>query len=166
MQQDNKESIIVVWLYRLEDTIIGVLLSGILIFALTQIVLRNFFDTGIIWGDSLLRVLVLWLGLIGANLASRQGKQISIDVLSKFIPHTYKLIFKRLNLLFALIICLIVSYFSMQFVIFEYESKSYAFEQVPSWITEVIIPVSFLIMAIRYFVQMIQMSDSGISQDQ
>ena len=45
--------------------------------ASTQIFLRNFFDTGIVWADSALRILVLWIGMIGAMFASRNKKTYS-----------------------------------------------------------------------------------------
>jgi len=42
--------------------------------AFLQVVLRQFFSTGILWADILLRHLVLWIGLLGAALATAAGK--------------------------------------------------------------------------------------------
>jgi len=140
-------------LHLLEDIIASGLLMIIMFFALYQIILRNFLDSGFIWGDSLLRVLVLWLGLVGAILASRKGKQISIDVLSQFIPVPYKIYIQKLNLLFAAIVCFIISYYSGQFVYLEYQDNTKAFENIPAWLTEIIIPIGFSIMGLKYIAQ-------------
>ena len=152
MQQDNNKNKYIVWINQVEDYIVILLLASILLFAINQVVLRNFFDSGLVWGENLLRVLVLWLGLAGSIVATRQSKQIRIDVLSQYLPKKYKPVIKRLTILFTAIICLIISYFSFEFTILEYQSSSIAFEKVPAWITILIIPVSFLIMALKYLI--------------
>lgn len=152
-QLENQEHNIILWLYRIEDFVVTILLSSILLLSITQIILRNFYDSGFIWADSLIRILVLWLGLSGAILASRHGKQINIDVLSQFIPAQYKHYIFKFNNFFAATICLIISYYSFLFVSLEYQDGIYAFEKVPAWVAEAIIPFGFLIMGIKYLVQ-------------
>ena len=70
-------------LHRAEDALLVLLLSAMIALASTQILLRNLFDSGFVWIDPLLRVLVLWLGLIGATVATRNNRHIRIDLLSK-----------------------------------------------------------------------------------
>ncbi|MBK6758569.1 MAG: hypothetical protein IPG70_13625 [Moraxellaceae bacterium] len=55
--------------HRLEDSILVALLLAMIVLAVTQIALRNGFDTGITWADALLRVMVLWIALLGAMVA-------------------------------------------------------------------------------------------------
>ena len=57
-------------IHRVEDALLVILLSLMILLAATQILLRNFFDLGFVWADPLLRALVLWLGLIGATVAT------------------------------------------------------------------------------------------------
>ena len=71
-------------LHRFEDALLVILLSAMIALAGTQILLRNLLDTGFVWIDPMLRVLVLWLGLIGATVATRNDKHIQIDVLTRF----------------------------------------------------------------------------------
>ncbi len=146
----------ITWLYRIEDLIVGFILFSILFFGVFQIILRNFFESGIVWGDSLLRILVLWLGLTGAIIASRNGKQISIDVLTRFIPDYYKIFVKKINFIFAAFICMTISYYSGLFVYMEYQDAMLAFKNIPAWVTEIIIPIGFFVMGIKYMAQIIQ----------
>ncbi len=146
----------IIWLYRIEDLIVGFILFSILFFGVLQIILRNFFESGIVWGDSLLRVLVLWLGLTGAIIASRNGKQISIDILTRFIPEHYKIFVKKINFIFSAFICMTISYYSGLFVYMEYQDATLAFKNIPSWVTEIIIPIGFFVMGIKYMAQIIQ----------
>jgi TRAP-type C4-dicarboxylate transport system permease small subunit len=66
----------------LENIILVTLLSGMILLAVGQIVLREVFDTGIIWADQLVRLIVLWLAMMGAMAACREDRHIRIDALS------------------------------------------------------------------------------------
>ena len=125
------------------------LLTAILL-ASSQIILRNFFDSGIFWADSALRILVLWIGMIGAMFASRNKKHIRIDVLSHYLPAKLQNNIWRITELITAVVCAIVAYYSIEFIQFEYEDAQIAFANVPVWLCETIIPVAFIIMSLRY----------------
>ncbi len=118
--------------------------------AVLQIILRNFFQSGIQWGDPFLRILVLWLGLIGAMIASRNDKHINIDLLSKYLPEKTAAFSKIFCQFFTAIICAIVAYYSFSFILLEKESGDIAFASIPLWICESIIPISFAVISLRY----------------
>ena len=138
-------------IHRAEDVFLASLLGVMVILAPLQIVLRNFFDAGLIWADPLLRVLVLWVGLLGALAASRQHKQISVDVASKFLPPRPKAIVGIATGLFTSFVCSVVAYHSWLFVANEREFESKAFGQVPAWLCEIVIPIAFAMIAVRHF---------------
>ncbi len=139
----------------IEDSLVVVCLSGILFIAVLQIILRNLFNSGLIWGDSMLSLLVLWLGLAGSIVASRQDKHINIDVLSQYVADKYKVYIKKFTSLFAACICLIISYYSFEFVKMEFYLGEEAFANIPVWFTESIIPFAFFVMSIRYILKAI-----------
>jgi len=70
---------------KLEDGLLVLLLVSMIVIASVQILLRNVFDAGFSWGDPLLRIMVLWVGLLGAMIATRNNNHISIDVLSRYL---------------------------------------------------------------------------------
>ena len=47
------------------------LLLVMILLATTQILLRDLLETGLSWADPVLRLLVLWLALLGAMAATR-----------------------------------------------------------------------------------------------
>ena len=55
---------------HLEAALLAVLLFGLVGLSGLQIVLRNGFDDSLVWIDPLLRLAVLWLGLLGAVAAA------------------------------------------------------------------------------------------------
>ncbi len=139
-------------LYRVEDAILVGLLALMIGMSVTQIFLRNLFESGIIWSDVLVRILVLWVGLVGAMVASRQGNHITIDLLDRYLPTTAKPIVNFVVELFTALICSVVVYYSLVFVQMEFVDGGTAFAWVPVWVCEAIIPFAFSVIALRYFI--------------
>jgi len=137
-------------LLRLEENLLVIILLSTIIFAVAQIFLRNFFHSGIPWGDSLVRILVLWLGLIGAMIASRDHRHIKIDIISRHLTAANQLRLRRFTDAVTAIVCFIVAWYAFTFVRIEYQDGMQAFENVPVWLTEAIIPFGFFIMAVRF----------------
>jgi TRAP-type C4-dicarboxylate transport system permease small subunit len=143
------------FLCRIEDSILVGLLATMIGMAFTQICLRNFFEGGIYWGDKLVRILVLWLGLVGAMVASRQNSHISIDVIARYFKPKGKNTVSSIVSLFTATVCSLMAYYSLQFVKAEFEFGVLAFAKVPAWVCEAIIPFAFAVIALRFFMQSI-----------
>jgi TRAP-type C4-dicarboxylate transport system permease small subunit len=141
---------IVMMLQKIEDGILVGLLLLMIFMAVLQIFMRNLFDSGILWGDPLVRILVLWIGLMGAMIASRDNHHISIDVLSKYLPEPIKKITNLIIFIFTSSVCGIMAYFSLNFVIMEKQDSLIAFANIPAWVCESIIPIAFAIICLRY----------------
>jgi TRAP-type C4-dicarboxylate transport system permease small subunit len=137
-------------LQKIEDGILVSLLLVMITMAVLQIFLRNFFDSGIVWGDSLVRVLVLWIGLIGAMVASRTDNHISIDILSRYLPDRIKSFTTLLIHIFTAVVTALMAWFSLSFVKMEMDDRLLAFANVPAWVCESIIPIAFGVISIRY----------------
>jgi TRAP-type C4-dicarboxylate transport system permease small subunit len=137
-------------LHRVEDATLALLLGSMILLAPLQMFLRNFFDASIPWADPLIRVLVLWVGLLGAVAASRTNRHISIDVLSRALPTRTRAGVSIATSLFTTIVAGLVAYHSGRFVATEFEYGSVAFSGIPAWMCEVIIPVAFGVIALRY----------------
>jgi TRAP-type C4-dicarboxylate transport system permease small subunit len=135
---------------RIERILIATLLSAMIVVAFLQIVLRNFFATGISWGDSLVRYLVVWVGFMGAAIATKEGKHINIDVLSRWISGAGNLYIQTISHFFSAIICGLLTFAAMKFISFEAQMGSTAFFGLPIWVPESIIPATFGLMTLRY----------------
>ena len=139
-------------LHNVEDSILALLLLTMILLATSQIFLRNLFDSGIVWADPLLRVMVLWLGLLGALAATRENKHITIDLLTRFLSEQTQYVAKSFTNLFSAVITSIIAYHSMRFVIMEYEGNAKAFLSMPAWIMELIMPVAFGLISLRFVI--------------
>ena len=151
-KQTSFTQIIITVLQKIEDGILIGLLLSMIFMAVLQIALRNLLDSGILWGDPLIRILVLWIGLIGAMIASRNDHHISIDVISRYLPDRIKKLTKLMTAIFTSLVCIIMTYFSLGFVIMERKDGLTAVANIPAWACESIIPVSFAVISLRYII--------------
>ncbi len=136
----------------MEDGILVILLSVMILVAAAQILLRNFFDTGFPWGDQALRILVLWVALMGAVAASRENKHINIDVLLRFLSRRGRAMSQVAVGFFTAFVCGVVAFYAGRFVYLDYEAGAKVFDSLPAWIVELILPVGFAMIAIRYMI--------------
>jgi len=147
-----------------EDSLLVIILSGMIVFAVYQIIARNLFGEGVVWIDPLLRTLVLWVALSGAVVATRTDNHIRIDIFAKYFPKYMLKYVQRIAYFFTLCVCLLISWNAARFVYSEYEYGTIAFSGVPSWLTALIIPVSFFLIAIRYVLLLISPYERQIVQ--
>ena len=150
-------------LEKIEGHLIVLILSLMILLSFGQMLLRNFFDLGIIWGDTLLRQWVLWLGFLGASMAAKQNKHISIEVFSNFLSPYWKQIIKSFTQLAAGILSGFLAWSAWSFMIFEKESESVLFLDLPVWIFQIVLPYSFIVIALRFIISgaTVENSDSG-----
>ena len=137
-------------LAQVEDWLLAGMLGSMIVLACLQILLRNVFDSGITWVDPLLRVMVLWLGLLGALAASRGNRHIIIDVLGPFMGPVNKRRAAIITHAFTALVCGAIAYFATQFVISEAEFGTDGVLGLPIWILQSIIPAGFGLMGLRY----------------
>ncbi len=137
-------------LHRVEDTVLAVLLTGMILLAAAQILLRDVLHAGFTWSAPLLRVMVLWVGLLGALAATRDDKHIAIDVLSRFLPARARLAIQALVDGFAGAVAGLVGWHALRFVHMEYGAGAEAFAGLPSWVLEAVVPMAFILIALRY----------------
>ena len=150
-------------LYALEALIArteGILISLWMLVLVTvgslQVTLRNFFDTGLDLGDLLARSLVLWVGFTGASLATRKGRHINIEIISKLVTYrgfsSFRLCFVNF---ISLLISLLLLKASLDFIFLEAQNNIIAFLNVPTWVVFVVVPTSLFVMSIRLLIHFI-----------
>lgn len=137
-------------LHLLEDSLLIGVLAAMLLLAVFQILMRNFMDCGIVWGDAAVRILLLWVGLTGAMVAGRNQRHISIDIVTRYLPERWKRIVNAGVALATGLVCGIAAWHAAHFVQMEFAGGAVAFGQVPVWACGAIIPVCFGVLTLRY----------------
>ncbi|MEJ2059752.1 MAG: TRAP transporter small permease [Gammaproteobacteria bacterium] len=137
---------------RIEDGLLALMLSGMILLACLQIILRNVFDSGLLWADPVLQIMLLWLTLLGAIAASRDDKHIRIDVLTSRLAPRPRAAVNAATALFTAAVCAIIAWQAGRLLVGDYHAHSLAFGQFPAWVVELILPFGFALITLRYLI--------------
>jgi TRAP-type C4-dicarboxylate transport system permease small subunit len=138
---------------RLEDGILTLLLMSMIVLSCTQIVLRNFFETGLIWIDPLVRQMLLWITLVGAMVATREHNHITVDAVFRFIPDgRIKSATNFICNTFGAIVCVLLTYSTFRVFHMEFLDPQGGFIMtgLPLWASLLTMPVAFGVMTLRF----------------
>ena len=137
----------------LETWLIVVVLSGLILLGAAQIVLRNVFSIGFAWGDGLARLAVLWLALLGALAASRDGRHITMGALTRWLPPALQTAAAVCAEWFAGVVTGALAWYAAVFVADSREFGDVLLEDVPAWWLQAVMPVAFALMACAFLVR-------------
>lgn len=141
------------WLYNLEDALLALILLSMVLLASSQVIMRNLFDSGFTWGDPLLRLLVLWLGLMGAMVATRLDKHITVDALLRVLSPGLQRASRIFTKLATALVCGILTWQAVRLVAIDYEYQDRVINHLPVWVGDLILPVAFGVMTLRLLLQ-------------
>ena len=110
------------------------MLTVMMIVAVGQIVMREVFGTGFGWADELVRLMVLWLALVGSIAACRENRHIRIDALSHVLPDAAVNIIRVLVDVFAAVVCGVVAVQAWRFLQIEIEYEDMVLVDTPAWV--------------------------------
>ncbi len=136
-------------LYKFQKNFIVFVFILLLLLSLTQVLLRLFLNSGIESADSIMRYLVMWVGFLGASLATYKNRHINIDVASQFFKKLNKKFVNFIINLFSFIICLLFLIASIIFILNE-KNESAKIVFIPVWILELVLPLIFLFMMLSF----------------
>ena len=139
-----------------EDSLLVGLLAAMIGFALAQIVLRNLFASGLSWADPLLRVLLVWLGMAGALVAAREDRNLTVDVLSRFLPERWRRRGRIATDAFTAAVSAVLAWHAVRLVLGDRAEGLIAFSGVPVWVCELALPLGFGLIAVRYALHMVR----------
>ena len=127
-----------------------------MLLAVGQIVLREVFDTGIIWADELVRLIVLWLALMGAVAACREDRHIRIDAITHLFPDRVIDVIRIGVDVFAAAVCGVIAWHAYRYLQLEIEYADTVLVDTPAWIAHVVVPMSFAVLSYRFMVSVIK----------
>lgn len=142
------------WLAGAERFLLVLILGVILGLSFAQVVLRTLFSSGILWGDTLGRHLVLWIGFLGAGLAAANDKQFAMDASARLFSGRLKAGVQFILHGFTAAICGLLANAAMAFFRQELADAKALVTivrvAVPAWAIEAIIPAGFVLLMAHY----------------
>lgn len=140
-------------LLSLESVVLVAVLLFLVGMSFLQVILRQFFGGGILWCDTLLRHLVLWVGFLGAARAAAEEKHFAFEAVTEHLPARLHGAAAALARLTAVTVALLLAKASWVFVLEERTAGTPLFTtgslSVPGWPIALILPVGFLLVALH-----------------
>ena len=165
------------WAGRTEDAILAIALLLMALIPVVELVGRTWFSTGIPGATEYLQHLTLWIGFLGAMLATREGKHLRIAVAMSWLPPGVSRVVDCLGGFISAAVCTGLFGASLQLVVaeapglpswtakiipdfverwldpfglFESGSLTTVGGWIPIWVAEAVMPFGFAVMAIRF----------------
>ena len=150
-----------------EQGLVALILTLIILLATYQIGLRWFTSGGLPWIDPLLRYSVLWGGLLGAVLATARAQHISLDVVSYLMPERVKPWLRLITLCFSAVVAGFLFQAALLFMQSEIEFGGNSLFGLPSWILYLIFPISFGMISVHFILSaLLTVIDKGSADQQ
>jgi len=140
----------------LETAALVTLFSSMMLLAVGQIVLREIFNTGFVWADELIKLMVLWLAMVGSISAARENRHIRIDALSHVLPDLGIQAIRIFVDLFAALVCSVIAWQAWRYLQVEIEYEDTVLVNIPAWIAHSIMPAAFLLISFRFLVLVVK----------
>jgi TRAP-type C4-dicarboxylate transport system permease small subunit len=154
------------FLAKSESVVLVVFLGAMVILAFLQVVLRNVFGTGMVWADTLVRHLLLWAGFFGGSIAAFEGRHISIDALTKYLPDRWRYIAGVLTNLFGGVVCYYLARAAWTFVQSEMEAGGEFLFGLPGYVAMVIIPIGYFLLTVHFVLKVVENAADAVKPPQ
>lgn len=156
---------------RLENAALLILLGTMIGLSVLQIVNRQILGGSLAmpWADELIKIIVLWLAMVGSIAASRDDKHIRIDLISHVLSGPVVVWSRAIVDLFAAAVCAVIAWQAWRLIREEMGWGDTALVDIPIWILHVIVPAAFVLISYRFLVKVakeIHSISSGSAQDQ
>jgi C4-dicarboxylate transporter DctM subunit len=135
---------------RLEGAVVGVLVLAMIALPALETLARRLLGEGVPGSAVVVQHLTLWVGFLGALLATAQGKHLALsthEVIPAGWPRRAASILTRAT---SAAVCALLAYAAWKLVVADSGSSRKLLPGVPLWWSEVVIPVTCAAMALRF----------------
>jgi TRAP-type C4-dicarboxylate transport system permease small subunit len=139
-----------------EDVLLVTLLGGMMLVAVGQVIAREIFETGFFLAGELVRLMVLWLAMVGSIAACRENRHIRIDAISHLLSDRAVGIVRMLVDTFAAVVCGVIAWNAWRYLQLEIEFEDTVLIDTPAWVAHLVVPVAFALLSYRFLVLVLQ----------
>lgn len=136
------------WIRRAED---GLACAAILLTTLLPVL--DAFKIGLKGSTPYIQHLTLWVGFLGAMIASREKRHLSLSTGADRLPPRLKRLAGWLTSAVSAGVAAALAHASWEFLRSEMDAPKKIGDWLPVWIAELILPGAFAVMALRFVVQ-------------
>ena len=137
------------WLWDVENLLLSLALSALVLLPLVEIVLRKVFQAGISGATAFQQHLTLLIGLLGGALAARERRLLTLSTLMDLLKGQVKVFARVFSSALAAGISVFLCVAAAQLVQTEKEAGKILAYGIPVWTIQAVMPGSFGVIALR-----------------
>lgn len=127
-------------LVKANRIVLALLLAVILIVVFVNVVLRYSFGTSLAWAEEVARFLMVAGTFLGAGLALREGRLVSIDFLPDLLPENLRKFLRAALAVVMIVFMALLVWYGAKFVAFAWDKETMA-TQIPRGVPFLAIPL-------------------------
>ncbi len=136
-------------LHRFENGVAALALLGMVLLPLAEIAARSLFDQAVPGAIVFTRHLTLWVGLLGAALAAREGKLLALATGELIPAGRWRSLAQRAAAAVSAAVCGLLGWAAWQLVSVEREIGETIAAGIPRWVAQLVLPVGLALIALR-----------------
>jgi C4-dicarboxylate transporter DctM subunit len=134
---------------RAENTLALLAMAGIIVLPLGEIVLRKWFATGIPGAAPFAQHLTMWVGMLGAAIAARDGKLLSLATGEFLAKSTTASAAKIIAAMVGAAVSTVFAVGGLNLVTLDRVDGAEIAAGVPVWVADLVLPFAFFLIAAR-----------------
>ncbi len=141
------------WIVDALANFANILMAFIVVLITAEIILRYFFNTGVIWAGEVTEEVMLWMTFLAAAWVLRKEGHVIVDLIpSRIGPRNRALLYAVLSAL-GILVCFVYTWYGTTTTIdlFQRQRALSTLLRPQAWILYVIIPVGSLMLTIQFF---------------
>ena len=142
-----------------ENTALVVLLGTMIGVSVFQIINRQLLNGAfsLTWADELVKIIVLWLAMVGSIAAARDNKHIRIDLISHVLSGPVVAWSKVVVDLFAAAVCAMIGWQAWRLIREEMSWGDTVLTDIPLWLLHAIVPLAFVLISYQFLVRIVRL---------
>ena len=142
-----------------ENTALVVLIGTMIAVSVFQIINRQLLggSFSMSWADELVKLIVLWLAMVGSIAACRDNKHIRIDLITHILSGAIVSWIKIVVDIFAAAVCAMIGWQAYRLVREEAGWGDMVLGDIPLWLVHAIVPIAFLLISYQFLVRIVKL---------
>ena len=134
----------------IENGIAGLALSGAAIIAITQVILRTFFNHIIFWSEEAVIYLIILSTFVGAVITLRHNEHVNIDIVPALLGERGKRVMAIIAAFFVVVYCAVIGGYAWLMITEPAVRMSFTLAMhLPLWVVQLSLPIGLTLMLVR-----------------
>lgn len=136
--------------FKVLRAVLCVVLLGMVAILIAHIFCRYILNNSLTWSEELLKILLVWFGMLSVSLLAIRREHVAIVVFKEHMPKKVSAVLSKVTQVLTLVICVVVIYVGVRYVM-EAGYRPTPALRLPYGYAYAAIPVSFFFVTIYEF---------------